>query len=235
MKFKQHNDFALLQTKLMYSTEHNLVTALLKRYVSMPRATTAEAALSEYVFDNIDAQALIILSVCVIHGRKAPIQTLIGTVSSALLQKDLESGKVVATYQCVAEFIVASPEIFVQSTAFFGGSKCECLLYNPEEATKRLFQLPSFDKPTKRHKNLGRFQWEATTKKAVDKLNSIPLVILDIPELDIPVEGTEDRVKYDIRDAIRPHLAQNETAMYFDWNQDYRGRMYSSGEMLAAL
>lgn len=229
MKFKQANDYQLLQTKLMYTPAHQAIIILLNRYVNLNRETTAETALAQYVFNNIDAQALIILSVVTMHGKKSPIQTLIGTISSALLAKDLSSGKVIATYQCVAEFIVASPEIFIQSTAFYGGMKCECTLYDPEEAVNKMFQLPSFEKGTNRHRNLGRFKWEATNKKAVDKLNQIPLVVLDFEEQSVPPEGSEDRVKYDVRAALRPHLAKTATPMYFDWHMDYRGRMYSSG------
>lgn len=229
MQFKKSHDYQVLQTKLMYSNAHQAMIILLKRYVALPRETTAETALAEYVFDNIDAQALTILSVCVMNGKKAPIQSLIGSISSTLLSKDLASGKVIATYQCVAEFIVASPEIFIKTTAFFGGLKCESTLYDPEEAIKKLFQLPSFEMPSTKNRTLGRFKWNITTKEAVSKLNKIPLILLDIPEETIPPEDSEDRVKYNVRAALRPHLASKQTTMYFDWNMDYRGRMYSSG------
>ena len=235
MQFKSSNDYLLLQTKLMFSVEHQLVIALLTRYLKLDRATTAETALAEYVFDNIDAQALTILSVGMIHGRRAPIQTLIGTVASALLNKNLDSGKVIATYQCVAEFIMASPELYKMSTAFFGGSKCECLLYDTEAAKKKLFQLPSFNEPTKQHRALGRFQWEITNKDAIDKLNKVAMTLLPFEEMSVPPEGSEDRVKYDIRAMFRPVLTANNTPMYFNWHSDYRGRMYAGGEMLASL
>jgi hypothetical protein len=233
MKFRLANDYALLQTKLMYSTKHQVVIHLLKRYLELDRETTAQTALAKYVFNNIDAQALTILSVCTIHGKKAPIQTLIGTISSALLAKNLMAGKVIATYTCVAEFIMASPEIFKESTAFFGGRKMESMLYDIEEDEKKLFKLPSFDVPAKGSRNLGKFKWEATNKEAVKKLNNLPLVLLDFEETFMPPEGTEDRVKYDIRSALRPHLSKNNTALYFTWNMDYRGRMYASGHHFA--
>lgn len=235
MQFKQSNDYQLLQTKYMFSLEHQLVIALLTRYLKLERATTAETALAEYVFDNIDAQSLTILSVGMIHGRRAPIQTLIGTMSSALLHKNLDSGKVIATYQCVAEFIYASPELFKLSTAFFGGSKCECTLYDPQEAEKKLFQLPSFDKPTKQHRALGKFQWEMTNTDALDKLNKVAMVALPFEEMSLPPEGSEDRVKHDIRAMFRPSLVANNTPMYFNWNSDYRGRMYAGGLIDSSL
>ena len=229
MKFKQVNDYQLLATKMMYSAQHNLVIALLQRYVTMERSTTAEVALAEFVFDNIDAQALTILSVCMMNGKRAPIQTLIGTISSALLHKNLDQGKVIATYTCVAEFMIASPEIFKESTAFFGGRKIECILYSSEDAEKKLFQLPSFGVPSKSHRTLGKFNWDLTVKESLDKLNNVPLVLLDFEETSMPPKGTEERMKYEIRKAIRPHLAREQTPLYFTWNSDYRGRMYSSG------
>lgn len=229
MKFKQPNDFKLLKTKLMYSMEHQLVIALLARYVNLSRETTAEEALAKYVFDNIEAQALTILSIVTVYGKKSPIQNIIGNIASALLEKKLESGKVIATYQCVAEFVMASPEIFIRTTSFYGGSKVTSPLYDRDEAEKKMFQLPSFNGPTKRHKSLGVFDWEISNSDAIDKLNNVPITVLNFEEQSIPVEGTEDRIKYDIREAFRPLFAKEKTNLYFDWNMDYRGRMYPNG------
>lgn len=234
MKFKERNDHQLLATKLLYSDNHKIMTYMLNRYVTLERKTTAEQVLAEFVFDDIEAQSLTMLAVCTTLGKRNSIQTLIGILGSSLLQKNLDAGKVFATYTCVAEFMLSSPEIFKQIPTFYGASKCESTFYDAKEAEKKLFQLPSLE-PTKNHKSLGKWNWKATTTKAVDKLNKVPLVLLDYEEDIVPPEGTEDRVKYDIRKAIRPSIAKSNTAIYFDWHMDYRGRMYSSGEMLATL
>ena len=229
MKFKQSNDHLMLKTKLLYSDNHKLMTLLLQRYLDMPRSTTAETALAKYVFDDAEAQALTILSVCVVSGKRSPVASLLGMISSALLKKNLDSGKVMATYHCVAEFMYSAPEVFIRTTAFFGGEKIQSIFFDTAEAEKKLFQLPSMDKPTKSHKALGRFKWEITNTEAIDKLNRIPMVVLDFDEQFVPPEGSEDRIKYDIRSKLRPYLASENTKLFFNWNSDYRGRMYSSG------
>lgn len=229
MKFKQSNDHLMLKTKLMFTDKHKLMGLLLNRYVTMTRSTTAETALAEYVFDDIEAQSLTILSVCVMSGKRSPVASLLGVIASALLKKNLDSGKVMATYHCVAEFMYSAPEIFIRSTAFFGGEKIQSIFYDESEAEKKLFQLPSIGNPTKQHKALGRFKWEITNTEAIDKLNNVPMTVLDFEEQAVPPEGTEDRVKHDIRAALRPHLAKENTKLFFNWNSDYRGRMYASG------
>lgn len=229
MKFKQSNDHLMLKTKLMFTDNHKLMTLLLNRYVTMTRSTTAETALAEFVFDDIEAQALTILSVCVISGKRSPVASLLGVIASALLKKNLDSGKVMATYHCVAEFMFSAPEIFIRSTAFFGGDKIKSVFYDESEAEKKLFQLPSIGTPTKQHRALGRFKWEITNTEAIDKLNNVPMTVLNFEEQTVPPEGTEDRVKHTIRAALRPHLAKEHTKLFFNWNSDYRGRMYPSG------
>lgn len=227
--FKTPNDNQVLLTELMYSDNHKLMQHFLERYVSLPRVTTQEEALAKFIFDDIEAQSLTILAVCTVNGDSAPIESLIGMISSALLKRNLDAGKVIATHNCVAEFIIASTEIFPQSRTFHNKLKVKSIFFDYEKATKRLFQLPSTTKATKRHKPLGKFQWNPTTTEAVDKLNRTPLVVLDFDEQTVPPEGTEDRVKYEIRKALRPHFAQNNTPLYFDWHMDYRGRMYAGG------
>ena len=229
MKFKQDNDYILLMTKLMFTDAHKLMIAMLERYVNLNRSTTAESQLSKWIFDNIEAQALTMLSVCTLHGSNSPIQSIIGSMSSALLTKNRDAGKVIATYTCVAEFVTISPEIFIPTFTYADARKCKSIFYDEKEAKKKLFQLPSMGKPTKNHKHLGRFQWNRTTSEAIDKLNHIPLCVMNFEETSIPLEGSEERVKYDIRSILRPAFAKDMTKLYFQWNDDYRGRMYPSG------
>lgn len=229
ISFKQSNDYQILATKLMYSDAHNLIIEAVKAYVTAERETTAETALAEFVFDNIEAQSLTILSVLTLNGKRNSIQSMIGMISSALLAKDLDAGKVTATHLCVAELILCTPSVFTLIKTPNAQYAVSSPFYSAEEDQKKLFQLPSFDKSTKRHKALGAFKWNPTTVEAVNKLNQIPIVPLDFEETCVPPKGSEDRVKYDVRAAMRPAIIESKAPMYFDWNMDYRGRMYSSG------
>jgi DNA-directed RNA polymerase len=116
---------------------------------------------------------------------------------------------------------------------FDNAKKVKSIFFDVEKSEKKLFQLPSIGKPTKAHRTLGNFKWEMTNTDAIDKLNKVAVTVMNFEETTIPPKDTEDRNKYDVRLALRPILANNMSKLYFQWNYDYRGRMYASGYQFA--
>ncbi len=218
------------------------ICKVINDFIEFERETTKEEELVRSVLGHPGSAGISDLSVNLAFAiatseKSMPIQSAIGLLSSVVLKGNREPEAVINVNQVMSELIFFAsnlvtkyePMLFEVYMTINQHMKIRNVLYVEELGEREFYPLPN-EKPTKKHRPLGKYSWEPTYLDALDKLNKTMFTCLDFEEKE-PAKDTEDWAKWAIRQEIRPQLTGKRFC--FDWHPDYRYRMYSGGEMLA--
>lgn len=224
--------------KFLRSQQCQVISKMIFDFIRTKRATSKEEALVHSVLgseQDYDINLFQNIGFSLATSSKAmTIQSAIGLIASVILKGDREAQKVIDTHQVASELVYFTSTLipmyqynmFEHYYTTNGFLKVKFTLTLPEIADqKEWYPLPT-SKPTKKHRELGKYAWKSTHTATVDKLNKTAFTVLDFDEPE-PAKNTEDHIKWQVRKQLRPLMAGQ--TFYFNWHQDYRGRMYSGG------
>lgn len=224
--------------KYIKSQQSNIINKIIYDFICTKRKTTKEEVLVHSVLGNPNDYSLDLFQSIgfslATSSAAMTIQSAIGLIASVILKGNREANAVKDAHQVASELIFFSSNLvpFYQFNMFEayhtanGFLKVKFVFAVPEIADqKEWYPLPT-EKPTRKHRTLGKYAWKSTHTKTVDKLNRTAFTVLDFDEPE-PAKDTEDHIKWQVRRQLRPIMAKKK--FYFNWHQDYRGRMYSGG------
>jgi hypothetical protein len=236
-------------TTFKISELHTYVTNIINAYIAMPRETTAQEVLPSHMLPTEHIISKVAYTI-VCANETMPIESIIGSIASTITGKNKRAQYVIDAHTVAGELVLfASDATNLSDNKLFAITQTlnnklivKNLVHNPDLREPTFSALPNVA-PTNHHDTLGKYSWQLTETRALDLLNKVPFIVLDLPESEPEMYASMWDRKKDIRDErwikwnIRKQLIpqyKGET-FYFDWDADYRGRMYSSGEMLATL
>ena len=219
------------------------IVANIDEFINLPRATSKEEALVKSVLysDKIKQR----VAYAIITAQKtAPIETMIGLISTAIVKKNRHAQTVAESMQVASEYIFFSSNLMsLTQTKMFNirntvnGKMILTNLHKVDGLDEKYFYPLPNKTATENHKCLGDYKWKSTYTETVDKLNQTAFTVLQIEEPE-PIKYKSDMdkradrpdelwMKWFVRSQIVPQMKGER--FFFDWHQDYRGRMYAAG------
>lgn len=232
----QYNQF--LSTELCQAIVNVIID-----FTNLERTTTEEEALVKSVITDINVAQRIAYSI-VCANKTMPLETLIGIIGTSITKKSKDKTLVLNTMQVASEFCLYSSNLMtltkeqlfrIRQTV--NGKLIVTNLYKQNNyGEKTYYPLPT-QIPTNVHKTLGDYEWKSTFTDAVEKLNHTAFCVLDFEEPEpAKYNSASDEKsgiinelwdKWQLRRQLIPQLKGSR--MFFNWHQDYRGRMYAGG------
>ena len=221
----------------------------INEFVNLPRATSKEEALVKSVLSSDKIKQRVAYAI-ITAQKTAPIETMIGLISTAIVKKNRHAQIVASSMQVASEYIFFSSNLMsLTQTKMFNirntvnGKMILTNLHKVDGLDEKYFYPLPNKNATENHRCLGDYKWESTYTETVSKLNKTAFTVLQIEEPE-PIKYKSDMdkradrpdelwMKWFVRSQIVPQMKGER--FFFDWHQDYRGRMYAGGEMLATL
>ena len=186
--------------------------------------------------ETISQSILFVLST--MEQGKIPLQSLAGAITPTLAQDDTIENRTLAMMVAMELLMVSTP--YAEVTMSQNGHLMVDTCISDKDLIFRNIAIP-LTRATDEHKLLGSYDWKLTNIDALNILNHIPMVVLDIkdPEPEKPVGNRyskaflKDQEIYN-KWTMRRYLAEEfkDEPIYFNWAADYRVRMYPVGYYL---
>ena len=232
IKFKEEHDFSIDLWKAEHTELINIITTkIVEPYINQERtiqhASRIEAFKNHFTdLSDVSAELLLCL-VTMEFGEAVPLVSKIGELAVKLRTDDSNGDRINSCITAGELLIMASLNDMAKLSKTLNDTLMIQTVYSDSSIIiKYLSALPN-NKPTTKHRPLGKYKWQITETQAIDKLNAIAFTLLPFEEEEPVGDDREAKVKYLIRKNICSSLIDKR--FYFNWHPDYRGRMYSGG------
>ena len=128
-----------------------------------------------------DIAGNILFTLATLEPGAKPIQSIAGSVSAMMSASDSFEDRTDAMWIAMELLMVSAPFVAF-SISRNGHPMIETMISDEDLITKNIV-LP-LTRPTDDHKQLGMFNWKLESAEALDKLNRLPMVILDMEETE---------------------------------------------------
>lgn len=235
-------EFNKAQYEAFKATElANSIVSNINDFMNLDRATTQETALVKSIISDLSIAYRIGYSI-VTANKTMPLETIIGIVGTAITKKSKDRQFVLDAMQVASEYVLftsnlmaLTPNRLFNIRQTVNGKLIVTNLFKQQQYGEKTFYPLPTPAPTNVHKTLGDYQWESTETKAVDKLNHTAFCVLNFDEKEPEMYESMANQKSDIKSElwikwfVRKQLIPQlkGSSLYFNWHQDYRGRMYS--------
>lgn len=232
IKFKEEHDFSIDLWKAEHSELIQTITQkIVEPYLAQERTISHASridALRKHFTDTSDISAELLLCLVTMEpAETVPLVSKIGELAVKLRTDDSNGDRVNSCITAGELLIMACTHNMAKLSKTLRDTMMIQSSYSDKSIIiKYLSALPN-NKPTTKHRPLGRYKWQITEREAIDKLNNIAFTLLPFNEDEPQGDDREAKVKYLIRKNVCTELIGKR--FYFNWHPDYRGRMYSGG------